>query len=66
MFSVNVRSGQTIEGKDKEAHNFLQQVYTLNLETFKRIHQSGDQTKIQTAQKNFGSTIANPFWQNNK
>lgn len=66
MFSVDVRSGQTIEEKDKEAHNFLQQVYALNLETFKRIHQSGDQTKIQAAQKNFGSTIANPFWQNNK
>jgi hypothetical protein len=66
MFSVNVRSGQTVEEKDKEAHNFLQQVYALNLETFKRIHQSGDQTKIQTAQKNFGSTVTNPFWQNNK
>jgi hypothetical protein len=63
MFNVNVRSGQTIEQKEKEANNVLQQVYTVNLETFKRIHQSGDQTKIKNAQQNFGNTITNPFWQ---
>jgi hypothetical protein len=66
-WNVDVRSGKTIEAKEQETFNMIQASIPLNLDMYRRIHQSGDQTARANAEKNFGNKPNNPFWNyNNK
>jgi hypothetical protein len=62
----NVRSGKTIDEKELENKNILEQVKTINFDRFRQIVQSGDQEKIQRAQANFGMSVTDPYWNYNK
>jgi hypothetical protein len=65
-FGVDVRSGREIEGKEQNMNSLLNQAAAMNLEMFRRIHQTGDQKAIQNAQQNFSGITTSPFWQYNK
>jgi hypothetical protein len=61
----NVRSGKTIDEKEMENKNILDQVKAINFERFREIVRSGDQQRIQKAQDNFGMSVNDPYWNYN-
>lgn len=61
-WDLDVRSGKEIDKKEMESFNMLGQLRQLNFDMYRRIHQSGNQEAIQNAEKNFGITPNNPFW----
>jgi hypothetical protein len=65
-WDLDVRSGKTIDQKEMESFNMLQNLRQLNFETYRKIHQSGDQKAIENANKNFGISPNDPFWNYNK
>jgi hypothetical protein len=65
-WDLDVRSGKTIDQKEMESFNMLQNLRQLNFDMYRKIHQSGDQKAIQNAQQNFGISPTNPFWNYNK
>jgi hypothetical protein len=67
QWDVNVKSGKTVDMKESESYNMIQNVIPLNFNTYNRIHQSGDPNARSNADKNFGRKPNNPFWNyNNK
>ena len=62
QWDINSRSGKKIDGKDEETFAMFQKLTTLNFETYRKIHQSGNQNLIEKANTNFGGTVNNPFW----
>ena len=64
-WDLDVRSGKTIDQKEMESFNMLQSLRQLNFDTYRKIHQSGNQKAIQKAQENFGITPTSPFWNYN-
>lgn len=62
----NIRSGKTIDEKEIENKNILDQVKAINFQRFREIVRSGDQQRIQKAESNFGLSVNNPFWNYNK
>jgi hypothetical protein len=65
-WDLDVRSGKKIDEKEMQSFNMLQNLRQLNFETYRKIHQSGDQKAIENANKNFGITPSSPFWNYNK
>lgn len=61
----NVRSGKTIDQKEMENKNILNEVKAINFERFREIVRSGDQQRIQKAQDNFGMSVNDPYWNYN-
>jgi hypothetical protein len=65
-WSLDVRSGKTVDSKEIENKNMLEAIKTINFDMFQRIVRSGDQKAIQNAEANFGASVNNPFWNYNK
>lgn len=62
QWDLNSRSGKTIDDRDKETFAMFQKLTSLNFDTYRKIHQSGNQNLIEKANVNFGGTVNNPFW----
>jgi hypothetical protein len=65
-WDLDVRSGKTIDQKEMQSFNMINSLRQLNFDMYRKIHQSGDQKAIENANKNFGITPENPFWNYNK
>ena len=65
-FDLDARSGKLIGDKELQMNQIIYQASEMNLQMFRRIHQSGNQQAIQNAQTNFGATVTSPFWNYNK
>lgn len=61
----NVKSGKTIDEKELENKNILEQVKIINFQRFNQIVKSGNTELIKKALDNFGGSINNPFWNYN-
>jgi len=59
---LDIRSGKKIDEKDREQFMMFQKLTALNFDTYKRIHQSGDQEALAKANSNFGGFVNSPFW----
>ena len=64
-FDLDSRSGKLIGDRELQMNQLIHQSTQMNLEMFRRIHQSGDQKALQNAQSNFGGTVTSPFWSYN-
>jgi len=62
QWDLNSRSGKKIDEKDEETFGMFQKLTSLNFDTYRKIHQSGNQNLIEKANVNFGGTVNNPFW----
>ena len=62
QWDINSRSGKKIDDRDRETFGMFQKLTSLNFDTYRKIHQSGNQNLIQKANENFGGTVNNPFW----
>lgn len=62
QWDLNSRSGKKIDAKDEETFGMFQKLTSLNFDTYRKIHQSGNQNLIEKANSNFGGTVNNPFW----
>jgi hypothetical protein len=65
-FDLDSRSGKLIGDRELQLNQLIYQSAQMNLEMFRRIHQSGNQEALQKAQQNFGASVNNPFWSYNK
>jgi hypothetical protein len=65
-FDLDSRSGKLIGDRELQLNQLIYQSAQMNLEMFRRIHQSGNQEALQKAQQNFGASVNNPFWNYNK
>ena len=65
-FDLDARSGKLIGDKELQMNQLINQAAQMNLDMFRRIHQSGNQEAIQKAQQNFGASVNSPFWNYNK
>jgi hypothetical protein len=62
QWDLNSRSGKKIDAKDEETFGMFQKLTSLNFDTYRKIHQSGNKNLIEKANTNFGGTVNNPFW----
>jgi hypothetical protein len=64
-FDVTSRAGKEIADRELQFNNLIINAQILNLDTYRRIHQSGDQEAISRANANFGKMTSQSFWNYN-
>jgi len=65
-WNLDTRSGKTIDQKEIENKNMIDNIKAINFDRFQQIVRSGDQKAIQNAEANFGATVSSPYWNYNR